>query len=241
MGISPSQSLSVRGSSGRRNRSSRPRISNSEDETPTPSNKALKTKDYSNVSRLAERDHLTDDNWHEWKDRMCRVLYNSDIADYVSGFIKRPDSSMDPIGAQNRDKNDVWVQQVIINNVTASQMNHIGSKKTSQAMYSTLSDTHDNRAHITVTHLQQLIYEIKASEGDNIPKDLDMLKSYRDHLNKFPNTEFHVYDMRFKSIISASLPIRWQTFIEPYNGNANDPNDPDPKRKMTPDAFIGLL
>src|SRR5580704_16079306 len=71
-------------------------------------------------------------------------------------------------------------------------MNHIGSKQTSHAMYSALSDTHDNRAHITVTHLQQLIYETKASEGDNIPKHLDMLKSYRDRLNKFPNTEFHV-------------------------------------------------
>jgi hypothetical protein len=148
---------------------------------------------------------------------------------------------MDPIGAQNWDKNDVWAQQVIINNITASQMNRIGSKKTSQAMYSMLSDTHNNRAHITVTHLQQLIYETKASKGDDIPKHLNTLKSYRDRLNKFPNTKFHVYDMHFKSIISASLPISWQTFVKPYNGNANDPNDPDPKRKMTPDTFIGLL
>ena len=89
MGISSSQASSVCGSSGRRNRSSRSRTSDSEYDIPTPSIKALKTKDYSNVSRLAERDHLNDDNWHEWKDRMLRVLYNSDIAEYVSGFIKR--------------------------------------------------------------------------------------------------------------------------------------------------------
>jgi hypothetical protein len=47
--------------------------------------------------------------------------------------------------------------------------------------------------------------------------------------------------MRFKSIISASLPSTWQTFVEPYNGNANDPNDPDPKRRMSSDTLIGLL
>jgi len=137
---------------------------------------------------------LTDENWHEWKERMLRVLYNCDIAEYATGFIKRPDPNKDPKGARNWEKNNVWVQQVIINNVTASQMNHIGSKKSSQEMYSVLSDTHDNKAHLTVTHLQQLIYETKASEGDDIPKHLDTLKGYRDHLNKFPNQEFHVYD-----------------------------------------------
>jgi hypothetical protein len=72
----------------------------------------------------------------------------------------------------------VWVQQVIINNVTASQMNHIGSKQNSKEMYSVLSETHDNKAHLTVTHIQQLIYETKAAEGDNILKHLDTLKSY---------------------------------------------------------------
>ena len=172
---------------------------------------------------------------------MLRVFMSSDVAEYVAGLLKRPDPKRDPIGTRNWDKNDVWAQQVIMNNVTASQMNHIGSKKTSQEMYSALSDTHDNKAHLTVTHLQQLIYETKAAEGDDIPKHLDTLKSYRDRLNKFPNPEFHVYDTRFKSIISVSLPSSWKTFTEPYNGNANDPNDPDPKRKLSSDAFIGLL
>jgi hypothetical protein len=72
------------------------------------------------------------------------VFLSCDIAEYVAGFKKYPSSRTNPIGAQNWDKNDVWVQQVIINNVTSSQMNHIGSKKTSQAMVSALSDTHDN-------------------------------------------------------------------------------------------------
>ena len=67
------------------------------------------------------------------------------------------------------------------------------------------------------------------------------MKNYRDRINQFPNEEFHITDTRFKSIISTSLPLSWLNFVEPYNGNAQDPNDPDPKRPMTSDAFIGLL
>jgi gag-polypeptide of LTR copia-type len=189
----------------------------------------LRTKDYSNVSKIAERDHLTDDNWHEWKERMKRVFTNCDITGYVNGTVKRPTLFQDPVGANNWDKNDAWAQQVIIQNVTSSQMNHVGAKFNAGDMYAALTDTHDNKAHQTVNHIQTLLYETKAGETDDILKHLDTLKSYRDRLNKFPNAEFHVYDTRFKSIISASLPPTWQTYVEPYNGNVNDPNDPDPK------------
>ena len=43
----------------------------------------IRTKEYSNVSKIADRDHLTDENWHEWKDRMKRVFMNCDITEYV--------------------------------------------------------------------------------------------------------------------------------------------------------------
>jgi hypothetical protein len=172
---------------------------------------------------------------------MRRVFINCDITGYVYGTIRRPNEPVESNSVRNWDKNDTWAQQVIIQNVTSSQMNHIGSKSTAEGMYSALSVTHENRAHQTVNHIQTLLYETKATEGDDLLKHLDILKSYRDRMNKFPNFEFHVYDTRFKSIISASLPESWKNFVEPYNGNANDPNDPDPKRQMSSDAFIGLL
>jgi hypothetical protein len=50
-----------------------------------------------------------------------------------------------------------------------------------------------------------------------------------------------IFTFDSRSIISRSLPTTWQTFIEPYNGNMNDPRDPDLKWKMSADAFIGLL
>jgi hypothetical protein len=177
--------------------------------------KLLKTKDYSNVSKIAEWDHLTDDNWHEWKERMQRILTNCEITGYADGTLKRPFLFDDPAGASNWDMNDAWVQQVIIQNVTSSQMNHVRSKVTAESMYAALVVTHDNKAHQTVNHIQTLLYEMKATETDDILKHLDTLKSYRDRLNKFPNTEFHVYDTRFKSIISALLPLSWQSYVKP--------------------------
>jgi hypothetical protein len=86
--------------------------------------------------------------------------------------------------------------------------------------------------------MQSLLYETKAANANNLLKHLDVLKSYHDCINKFPNPEFHVSDTCFKLIISASLPSSWQTYVEPYNGNANDLNDPDLKQHMSSDTLI---
>ena len=169
------------------------------------------------------------------------VFYNCDITGYVTGETKHPNEAIDPIGTLNWDKNDSWAQQIIIHNVTSMQMNHVGSKLSAEEMFSALSITHNNKAHQTVNHIQCLLYETKLLNTDDLLKHLDMLKSYCNHINRFPNAEFHVLDMHFQAIISTSLPSSWHTYIEPYNRNANDPNDPDPKRRLPSDTFIGLL
>jgi hypothetical protein len=153
------------------------------------------------ASKIADRDHLTNENWHEWKDRMKWVFNNCDISGYVTGMVKRLNKDNDAAGARNWDKNDSWAQQVIIHNVTSSQMNHVGSKSTAEAMYSALTITHKNKAYQTVNHIQCLLYKTKACEGDDLLKHLDTLKSYWDCINKFPNTDFHISDTQFKSII----------------------------------------
>ena len=99
-----------------------------------------------------------------------------------------------PDGERNWDKNDTWAQQVIIHNVTSSQMNHVRSKSSAEAMYSALSVTHENKAHQMVNHIQCLLYKTKLNDANNLLKHLDILKSYRDHVNKFPNLEFHIVD-----------------------------------------------
>ena len=55
-----------------------------------PSITLIRTRNYSNINRIAECDHLTDENWHEWKERMGEVFYNCDIIGYITGDIKHP-------------------------------------------------------------------------------------------------------------------------------------------------------
>ena len=68
-----------------------------EDDEDIPSIKLIRTRNYTNVNKIAERDHLADDNWHEWKERMRRVFYNCDINEYVTGEIKCPNEAIDPL------------------------------------------------------------------------------------------------------------------------------------------------
>jgi hypothetical protein len=115
-------------------------------------------------------------------------------------------------------------------------MNHNGLKSTMEEMYSTLLLTHESKAHQTINHVQCLLYKTKAQDGTDILKHLNVLKTYCNCINKLPHPNFHVLDTRFKSIISASLPTSWQTFVETYNGNTNDLNDPDLKWCLTTDV-----
>jgi hypothetical protein len=199
------------------------------------------TKEYSNVNKIMECNKFMDKNWHEWHKRMKQVFINCEITGYTNGTVKCPEASIDLSSVCNWDRNDTWAQQIIIDNVTSSQMNHVRSKMSAEVMYLVLSMTHESKAHQTVNHIQCLLYEMKAITGTNILKHMDTLKSHCDCINQFPNLEFHILDTQFKSIISVSLPSSWKHFIESYNGNTNDPNDLDLKRQLTSDTLIGLL
>ena len=101
-----------------------------------PSINLICTKEYLNVNRIADWNHFTDENWHEWKERMKWVFFNCDITGYVTGNIKCPNEVINPIGTHNWDKNDIWAQQIIICNVTSLQMNHVRSKSSAEQMFS---------------------------------------------------------------------------------------------------------
>src|SRR6202034_3873342 len=85
----------------------------------------IRTKEYTAVNRLPERSHLTDDNWYDWKEWMNRVFTNCDITGYIDGTIPRVAPEQDSIRARNWVKNDSWAQQVIMDNISTTQMNHI--------------------------------------------------------------------------------------------------------------------
>jgi hypothetical protein len=201
----------------------------------------IRTKEYTAVNRLPERSHLTDNNWYDWKEWMNRVFTSCDITGYIDGTIQRVVPEHDVIGARNWVKNDTWAQQIIMDNVSATQMNHIRSKRTAHAMYEGLASTHEDMVFYTVNNIENLLQTAKATDADDLLKHLDNLKGLHDRMNEFPNPNFHLLDVRFKTIISNSLPRSWRSFVEPYMGNAKNANDPDPKCRTQSDTFIGIL
>src|ERR1700689_947443 len=201
----------------------------------------IHTKEYTAVNRLPERSHLTDNNWYDWKEQMNHIFTNCDITGYVDGTIPRVAPEQDGIGAGNWVKNDSWAQQGIMDNVSTTQMNHIRSKRTAHTMYEGLASTHEDMAFYTVNNIENLLQTAKATNSDDLLKHLDTLKGLRDRMNEFPNPDFHLPDVHFKTIISNSLPRSWRSFVEPYMGNAKNANNPDPKRRIQSDTFIGIL
>lgn len=111
---------------------------------------------------------------------MKQVFTNCDITGYITGDVECPEEGVDPAGTCNWNKNDTWAQQVIIQNVTSLQMNHVGLKVTAKEIYSALSVTHDNMAHQTVNYIQNQLYEMKTREGNDFLKHLDTLKALCD-------------------------------------------------------------
>src|SRR5882762_10222838 len=148
------------------------------------------TKEYTAVNRLPERSHLMDDNWYDWKERMNRVFTNCDITSYIDGTILRVAPEQDGIGARNWVKNDSWAQQVIMDNVSTTQMNHICLKRTAHAMYEGLASTHEDMAFYTSPNCENLLQTAKAN--DDLLKHLDTLKGLCDRMNEFPNPDFHL-------------------------------------------------
>jgi hypothetical protein len=103
------------------------------------------------------------------------------------------------------------------------------------------SESPYNMVFYTVNNIENLLQTAKATNADDLLKHLGNLKGLRDRMNEFPNPDFHLPDVRFKTIISNSLPRSWRSFVEPYMGNAKNANDPNPKRCIQPDTFIGIL
>src|SRR6202041_3466612 len=195
-----------------------PPVNNPLDNYPPANNPTvalIRTKEYTAVNRLPERSHLTDDNWYDWKEQMNRVFTSCDITGYIDGTIQCVAPEQDGIGARNWVRNDTWAQQIIMDNVSSTQMNHIRSKRTAHAMYQGLASTHEDMVFYTVNNIENLLQTAKATDSDDLLKHLDNLKGLRDRMNEFPNPDFHLPDVRFKTIISNLLPRSWRSLVEP--------------------------
>ena len=98
-----------------------------------------------NIVKMSEP--LDENNWMVWKEHMKRALHLCRIEDYAYGKIKRPN---DPIQANNWDYNDNYMQFVIINNITSTEMLNVGKCLMAYAIWQSLEAMHETKGHQTI-------------------------------------------------------------------------------------------
>jgi len=109
-------------------------------------------------------------------------------------------------------------------------------------MYEGLASTHKDMAFYTVNNIENLLQTAKATDNDDVLKHLDTLKGLRDRMNEFPKPPTSIYRMfASRQLFQTRFPGVARSFVEPYMGMLNNANDPDPKRRIQSDTFIGIL
>jgi hypothetical protein len=107
----------------------------------------VSAREGSSITKLSEP--LTKDNWMSWHERIKRVLRLCGVISYAEGTIPRPNSDDDPnIG--NWEYNDNYAQVMIINNITSTEMVHVGQCDTARAMCESLEAIHEFKGHQTI-------------------------------------------------------------------------------------------
>ena len=104
--------------------------------------------------------------------------------------------------------------------VVESWHEHCEIMKSTPGGCSHITVTHENKAHQTVNHIQCLLYETKLHDTDDLLKHLDILKSYCDCINRFPNTKFYtaLFSNSTLSCTLSTLLCFFQLYCALYPG-----------------------
>lgn len=191
------------------------------------------------ITKLTEP--LSENNWIAWRERMKRVFRYCRVEEYITGTIYRPEEDEDVVGAKSWDYNDNYAQMMIVNNITSSEMVHIGQCANAKAMWDNLEAVHESKGHQTIVSVIWNLFHTHASEDDNISNHLNKLKEYWECINTMNDKDFMISDPLFKVIISSSLPLFWDAFTESYIGGCKDVIETDPKKLIKSQGFIGIL
>jgi hypothetical protein len=176
-----------------------------------PTIKRASPREATAIAKLSDQHHLTDTNWMVWRERITRVLKLCGVAEYVTGTVKRPVDN-DSDDGQNWLFNDNYAQVVIVNNITASEMVHVGQCKTAHEIWDNLEAVHESKGHQTIVSIIRNLFHTRADDESNVSEHLNQLKKYWEQINQLDEEDFKISDVLFKIIISSSLPLSWDIF-----------------------------
>jgi hypothetical protein len=94
---------------------------------------------------------LSKNNWIAWHEHIKCVLRYCHVKEYVEGTIYHPEDDED--SAENWDYNDNYAQMMIVNNITSTEMVHIGQCKNAKAMWDSLEAVHESKGHQTTVSI----------------------------------------------------------------------------------------
>ena len=179
------------------------------------------------ITRLPEP--LTESNWISGQEHMKRVMILCGVEEYAEGAIEHP---MDTKSAGSWQYNDNYAQVLIMNNISSTEMVHVGKCKTAKAMWDSLEAVHESKGHQMIVSIIQNLFHTKADEDSDINNHLTQLKNYWERINQMDKENFKISDVLFKIIISSLLPLSWDTFTESYMGGRKGIIKTDLKKLM---------
>ena len=121
----------------------------------TPTVKCVCVNENSAITRT--QDSLNE-NWTVWRHRLLLMLQICGAQDYITRGTPRLNMDLDPEGAANWDFSDTYTRVLIANNVTTTQMVHIGQCHTAYECWSSLEAVHDAKSHQTTIGILQNLY-----------------------------------------------------------------------------------
>jgi len=184
-------------------------------EKPLPTIKKVNMCQGSSITRLLKP--LDDTNWAIWIKQLTHVLNVSRVLQYVEGNIPKPNENHHLDDLEAWEHNDRYAQCLITNNISDGQMIHV-QNGTVHEIWSNLKAMHELQENQMANAIQCNLMCTFACDDNDIVAHINKLKTFWDWLCMMDNEDFTVSDTQFKTIVSSSLPISWDTFLEPYVG-----------------------
>ena len=139
-------------------------------------------------------------NWPLWHESMMNLFVMNEIKGYIEGKIPCPDKALDPEGAKNWKCNNIFMKQLINENLAETEHSHTQGCVTATEMWISLKVIYKCDDGLVFTDQLQTLFQIRALEGSNILEHLRKLKKQWDQLSPFHDT--FMDNLFFKHIIA---------------------------------------
>jgi hypothetical protein len=195
-----------------------------------PSIICIRPKDWSGEQKTYNL--LKEKNWQSWCDDIMLTFDVCGLDRYISGTLKCPDTTVDPVGENNWQYNNKYTMKVICDRLSEGQKYHTTNCSIAQKMWSNLVAIHQTCGDQTENQLMHELTEMKVKDGDDIIAHQAKLKKLWDRIILVCPDDLPLPPKLFKKFLTYSLPPSWDDYTRQYR------YDPA-KKDLNVNIFIG--